>query len=67
LPGSQAEKAGLQPNDLILFSGDNLVQSCRLLREDLGRLEANDVLKLVVRRGDTLVSVEMTTPRKDEE
>lgn len=67
LPGSQAEKAGLQPNDLILFSGDNLVQSCRLLKEDLGRLEANDLLKLVVRRGDTLVSVEMTTPRKDEE
>jgi serine protease Do len=67
LPGSQAEKVGLLPNDLILFVGDNLVQSCKLLREDLGRLEANDVLKLVVRRGDKLVSVEMTTPRKAEE
>jgi serine protease Do len=67
LPGSLAEKAGLLPNDLILFAGDNLVQSCKLLREDLGRLEANDVLKLVVRRGDQLVSVEMVTPRKAEE
>lgn len=67
LPGSLAEKAGLMPNDLILFVGDNLVQSCKLLKEDLGRLEANDVLKLVVRRDDKLVSVEMTTPRKGEE
>jgi len=67
LPGSQAEKVGLLPNDLILFAGDNLVQSCKLLREDLGRLEANDVLKLVVRRGDKLVSVEVVAPRKGEE
>ena len=67
LPGSQAEKVGLLPNDLILFAGDNLVQSCKLLKEDLGRLEANDVLKLVVRRGDKLVSVEMVAPRKAEE
>jgi len=67
LPGSLADKAGLQPNDLILFAGDNLVQSCKLLRDDLGRLEANDVLKLVVRRGDNLVSVEMVTPRKSDE
>jgi serine protease Do len=67
LPGSQAEKVGLLPNDLILFAGDNLVQSCKLLREDLGRLEANDVLKLVVRRGDTLISVEVVAPRKSED
>jgi serine protease Do len=67
LPGSQAEKVGLLPNDLILFAGDNLVQSCKLLREDLGRLEANDVLKLVVRRGDTLLSVEVVAPRKGDE
>jgi serine protease Do len=67
LPGSQAEKVGLLPNDLILFAGDNLVQSCKLLREDLGRLEANDVLKIVVRRGDTLISVEVVAPRKGDE
>lgn len=66
LPGSQAEKVGLLPNDLILFVGDNLVQSCKLLKEDLGRLEANDTVKLVVRRGDTLVSVELIAPRKAE-
>lgn len=67
LPGSQAEKAGLLPNDLILFVGDNLVHSCKLLKEDFGRLEANDVVKLVVRRGDKLVSVELIAPRKMDE
>jgi serine protease Do len=67
IPGSQAEKAGLKPNDLILFVGEDLVQSCRMLKEELGRLEANDPLKVVVRRGDVLVSVEMVTPRKAEE
>lgn len=67
LPGSQAETVGLRPNDLILFVGDNLVQSCKLLKEDLGRLEANDTVKIVVRRGDALVSVELVAPRKSDE
>ena len=38
-----------------------------MLRDELGRLEANDPLKVIVRRGDVLVSVEMVTPRKGEE
>ena len=67
LPGSLAEKAGLLPNDLVLFTGDNLVQSCRLFKDELGRLESNDPLKLVVRRGDKLVTIEMVAPRKNEE
>ena len=67
LPGSQAEKVGLLPNDLILFVGEDLVQSCRMLKDELGRLEANDPLKVIVRRGDVLVSVEMVTPKKAEE
>ena len=43
------------------------VQSCRMLKDELGRLEANDPLKVIVRRGDVLVSVEMVTPKKGEE
>ena len=42
LPGSLAEIAGLQPNDLILFVGNDLVQSCQMLREELGRLQSGD-------------------------
>lgn len=66
IPGSAAEKAGIRPNDLVLFVNDELIQSCRMLREDLGRLEAGDVLKLVLRRGNMLVPVEMPVEKKEE-
>jgi serine protease Do len=67
LPGSFSEKAGLQPNDLILFVGDDLVQSCQTLKDELGRLESGGQLKMVVRRGDTLVTVSMPIPKKSVE
>lgn len=66
LPGSAAQKAGILPNDLVLFMNDELVQSCRVLREDMGRLEAGDTLKLVLRRGDALVPVELPIEKKPE-
>lgn len=62
--GSLAEKAGLKSNDLVLFVGETLVPSHRILKDELGRLEAGDRLKLVVRRGDQLVTVELQAPRK---
>jgi serine protease Do len=65
IAGSSAEKAGVRPNDLVLFVNDELVQSCRMLREDLGRLEAGDTLKLVLRRGNALVPVEFPVEKKD--
>lgn len=52
-----AASAGLQRDDLVLFVNDQLVQSCRMLRDELGRLQAGDTLRLIVRRGDKLVSV----------
>ena len=64
LPGSLAETAGLQPNDLILFVGEDLVQSCQALKESLGRLESGDQLKIVVRREDKLITVEIPVPKK---
>ncbi|HTI51303.1 MAG TPA: trypsin-like peptidase domain-containing protein [Planctomycetaceae bacterium] len=66
IAGSPAEKAGIRPNDLVLFVNDELVQSCRMLREDLGRLEAGDTLKLVLRRGNALVPVEFPVEKKEE-
>lgn len=62
--GSAAEQVGLKSNDLILFVGDTLAPSYRILKDELGRLEAGDRLKLVVRRGDQLVTVELPVPRK---
>ncbi|MFN0198076.1 MAG: S1C family serine protease [Planctomycetaceae bacterium] len=57
-PGSSAEAAGLKPDDLILFVNDRLVTSCRAFREAINRLEEGDTLKVVVRRGDQLITVE---------
>ena len=67
LPGSLAEIAGLQSNDLILFVGENLVQSCQALKEELGRLESGDQLKIIVRRDDKLVTVGFSVPKKNAE
>ncbi|HEY0982205.1 S1C family serine protease [Schlesneria sp.] len=67
LPGSLAETAGLQTNDLILFVGDSLIHSCQTLKEELGRLESGDQLKIVVRRDDQLVTVTLPVLRKESE
>ncbi len=66
-PNSAAAEAGLLPNDLVLFVGDELVQSVRALREEFGRLESGGRLRLVVRRGDRLITVELPVPRKEGE
>jgi serine protease Do len=63
---SPAEAVDLRPNDLIVFVGNELVQSIRVLERLLGRLEAEDDLTLIVRRGNQLVSVTMRVPRKTE-
>lgn len=67
LPGSLADKAGLQTNDLILFVGDNLVQSCRAFIDEVGRLESGHQVKIVVRRDDKLVTVTIPVPKKESE
>lgn len=65
-PESAAAKIGLKPDDLVLFVNEELVQSCRALREAIGQLESGDQLRLVVRRGNELITVEMPVPRKKE-
>ena len=59
IPDSPAARAGIQPNDLILFVDDELIHSCRSLGEALARQEAGDLLKLVLRRGNTLIPVSL--------
>ena len=59
-----AAKVGLKPDDLVLFVNDELIQSCRALQDAIGRLESGDQLRLVVRRGNELVNVEMPVPKK---
>jgi serine protease Do len=43
---------------------DDLISSCRVLKEQLGKLEAGEALRLVVRRGTELVTVDWTVPEK---
>jgi serine protease Do len=66
VPGSPAAKAGIRPDDLILFVNDELIQSCKSLSAELGKLEAGDTLRLVLRRNGALVSVELPVVKKAE-
>lgn len=64
VPGSPAEAGGVLPGDLVLFVNDQLVQSCKTLASELGRLDAGDTLTLIVRRDNQLVTIQFDVPRK---
>lgn len=65
LPGSSAEAAGLRPNDLVLFVGDELIQSVAQMQAVLARLESGGELRIVCRRDEELVSVSLPVMRKE--
>lgn len=67
MPNSLAAKAGLETDDLVLFVNDELVQSNRALADALGYLEAGDTLRMIVRRGQKLVTLELPVERKPEQ
>jgi serine protease Do len=62
VPGSPSAKAGIHAEDLIVFVNDELVQSNRALKTILGRLEAGDLIHVVVRRKDQLLPLELRVP-----
>jgi len=64
LPGTAAAEAGVQPDDLIVFANDELIQSNRMLKRELGRLEGGDTLRLIVKRGSALVNLELPVRKK---
>jgi serine protease Do len=61
---SPAAKAGVKPDDLVLFVNDELQQSVRTLGKEVGRLEAGNKLRVVVRRDDELITFEFDVPKK---
>jgi serine protease Do len=65
--GSPAEKGGLRSDDLIVLLGDQLVQSCKILRADLDRVDALDSVKITVLRGRDLMEFNLSeaAPKKD--
>ena len=59
--GSPAEKAGLQTDDLILFVDQNIVGSCKSLREELTYVDRIDDLRLTVQREQELKTLVLKT------
>ncbi len=64
--GSVAETAGIKPDDLVVFVGESLVQSCKSLREELARIERDAGLKIVLMRGQELIEIEIPGPKGPE-
>jgi len=52
--GSPAAKAGLQADDLVVFVGDHLVQSCKALQKELEYVDRDDPVQITVLRGKEL-------------
>ena len=53
-PGSPAQKAGLRPDDLVLFVNERAVSSCKVLREELTFIDRIDEVRLIVQREQEL-------------
>lgn len=58
-PGSTAAKAGLRPDDLVLFVNSRVVSSCKLLADELSYIDQLDPVQLTVQRGQELLEVEL--------
>ena len=57
--GSPAEKAGIKPDDLVLFLGQHVIQSCRTLREQVGLIDRAEEITLTVQRGQDVLEIKL--------
>lgn len=57
---SPAAHVGLKPDDLVLFVNGRLVQSCKLLADELERIDRADKVRLTVIRDQELMEVELS-------
>ncbi len=60
IPGSPAAKAGLKPDDLIVYIDGVQMSSVKAFREMMDKVPPKTTLKLEVRRGDKLTSIDLT-------
>ena len=58
-PGSPAAKAGIRPDDLVLFVNDRVVPSCKQLADELTFVDRLDPVRLTIQRGQELVDVSL--------
>jgi serine protease Do len=59
---SPAQRAGVKPDDLVVFVGENLVHSCKGFRDELAHIERGSKLRIVLMRDQELVEVELEPP-----
>lgn len=64
IPGSPAAKAGLQPDDLIVYMDGELVVSIRLFRELMRQVDPGTEVRLEVQRANKLISVKLMTEKQ---
>jgi serine protease Do len=58
-PNSPAAKAGLRPDDLIVFLNDQTVNSAQVLRDEIALIDRIDEVRLIVLRGQELINVSL--------
>jgi serine protease Do len=65
-PNSAASKAGLKPDDLIVYVNGEQVVSIKEFRDSLDRYDLGEELKIEVRRGDrlTTLTLKVEAPKK---
>jgi S1-C subfamily serine protease len=56
-PGSSAAKAGVRPDDLVLFLAERVVQSSQQLSDELAYIDRLDPVKLTLQRGQELIEL----------
>jgi len=59
--GGPAERAGLLPDDLVLYVNNRLVPSAQSLRAEMSQIDRGDEIRLTVLRKAELIEVSLTT------
>ncbi|MFN0016895.1 MAG: S1C family serine protease [Pirellulaceae bacterium] len=57
--GSPAAKAGIKADDLVLFINGRIVQSCKLVNDELTFIDRLDEVRLTIQRGQELLDVSL--------
>ncbi len=67
LPGSPAEKAGVKPDDLVFRLDGKVVRTCRIFEDLIREKTPGEKVKLVLKRGSSIVECELElVARKDQ-
>jgi serine protease Do len=65
-PGSPAGKAGVKPDDIVLFIDEQLIQSVAALDAVLGRIASDERIRLTVERDRKLVEFTLELPPEEQ-